>query len=142
MHCAYYAWNLFVKKERLGILLSRRDQSYVSLLLLFMEIAYGTGINMMIKISGLRNGEFELPSRSSLEKNDKSDQLFREEYIAQIPEEERGDLMAAYHKRLISDDDAVSLPPATAWSKWEMATSRLRQDPDMLSKVEDPLFSR
>jgi proline iminopeptidase len=43
----------------------------------------------------------------------------REEYLAPIPEEERDDLMKAYHKRLNSDDEATRLTAATAWAKWE-----------------------
>lgn len=43
----------------------------------------------------------------------------RDEYLAPIPEAERDDLMAAYHKRLNSDDEATRLTAAKAWSKWE-----------------------
>ena len=46
-----------------------------------------------------------------------------EPYLAHIPEAERGDLVAAYHKRLTSDDPAVRLAAAKIWSVWEGATS-------------------
>jgi len=66
-------------------------------------------------------------------------QLFPEEwdaYIAPIPEAERGDMVKAYHKRLTSSDKDIKLPAAGAWSRWEMATSRLHVDQESLQRVE------
>jgi proline iminopeptidase len=57
-----------------------------------------------------------------------------EQYLAAIPEAERGDLMGAYAKRLFSEDPAVNLPAAKAWSIWEGATSKLVPDPDFIAK--------
>ena len=51
-----------------------------------------------------------------------------EAYLAAIPEVEHGDLMSAYHRRLTSDDAAVRLAAAQAWSTWEASTSFLLQD--------------
>jgi len=48
-----------------------------------------------------------------------------EEYLKPIPEAERGDLVAAYYKRLTSDDSKVRLEAAKAWSIWEGSTSKL-----------------
>jgi proline iminopeptidase len=45
--------------------------------------------------------------------------LIREEYLAPIPEAERGDLILAYHAQLNSTDDETRLRAARAWSKWE-----------------------
>lgn len=45
-----------------------------------------------------------------------------------IPEEERGDLAAAYARRLFSDDPAVNLPAARIWSVWEGSASKLLPD--------------
>lgn len=59
-----------------------------------------------------------------------------------IPEEERSDLMAAYYKRLTSDDDEVSLKAATAWSLWEESTCHLYQNAETISKVEDARWAR
>jgi proline iminopeptidase len=42
-----------------------------------------------------------------------------EEYLEPIPENERHDLMTAYHKRLNSDDEKTRVIAAKAWSKWE-----------------------
>ena len=36
-------------------------------------------------------------------------------YLAPIPEDERGDLVTAFHKRLTSDDEATRLAAARAW---------------------------
>jgi proline iminopeptidase len=43
----------------------------------------------------------------------------REEYIAQIPEQERSDMVLAYHAQLNSIDDETRIAAAKAWSKWE-----------------------
>lgn len=42
-----------------------------------------------------------------------------DEFVNHIPPEERGDLMAAYTRRLLSDDPALSLPAARVWSRFE-----------------------
>ncbi|MGH8732895.1 MAG: prolyl aminopeptidase, partial [Burkholderiales bacterium] len=48
-----------------------------------------------------------------------------ETFLAPIPENERGDLMAAYHKRLTGSDRAEQLRCAKAWSVWEGSTITL-----------------
>jgi proline iminopeptidase len=57
-----------------------------------------------------------------------------EHYLKAIPEAEHGDLVLAYHKRLTSDDPAVRLAAARAWSIWEGSTSRLYTDPKFISR--------
>jgi len=64
-----------------------------------------------------------------------------EAYIAAIPENERGDLMTAYHKRLTSEDPAVRLAAAQAWSVWEASTSFLLQDPAYISSSAGDHFA-
>jgi len=49
-------------------------------------------------------------------------------YAEAIPEEERHDLLAAYHRRLTGADAADALRVAKAWSYWEAATSYLKAD--------------
>ncbi|MDB5693168.1 MAG: pip [Alphaproteobacteria bacterium] len=49
-------------------------------------------------------------------------------FLAPIPEDERDDLVAAYHRRLTGDDQAVQLACAKAWSGWEGATITLLPD--------------
>ncbi len=58
-----------------------------------------------------------------------------------IPEAERGDFIMAYHKRLTSDDEAVRLAAAKAWSVWEGATSTLIAEPSAIDSFEDPHFA-
>src|SRR5258706_483144 len=64
-----------------------------------------------------------------------------EEYLKVIPESERSDMVSAYHRRLTSDDEAVRLEAAPAWSIWEGSTSRLFFDPAMIEKFADPEFA-
>ncbi|MEO5805282.1 prolyl aminopeptidase [Devosia sp.] len=64
-----------------------------------------------------------------------------EAFVAPIPEAERGDLMGAYRKRLVSDDEAVRLAAATAWSKWEGETLTLLPDPSVSGQFYDANFA-
>ena len=52
-----------------------------------------------------------------------------EDYLAPIPEEERDDLVAAYHCRLTGRDEVQRLLAAKAWSVWEGRTSTLLAKP-------------
>jgi proline iminopeptidase len=52
-----------------------------------------------------------------------------ERYVAPIPEDERGDFVSAYYKRLTSDDHAVRMEAARAWSGWEGSALSLYPDP-------------
>jgi proline iminopeptidase len=53
-----------------------------------------------------------------------------EKFLAPIPEAERHDLMAAYHRRLTGADRAEQLRAAKAWSVWEGSTITLRPNQD------------
>jgi proline iminopeptidase len=64
-----------------------------------------------------------------------------EEYLRVIPEAERGDLLKAYHRRLTSDDEAVQVEAARAWSVWEGSTSKLFPDADLIAHFDDPQFA-
>ncbi|HEX8117349.1 MAG TPA: prolyl aminopeptidase [Pyrinomonadaceae bacterium] len=63
------------------------------------------------------------------------------EYEKVIPEGERGDFVSAYYKRLTSDDEAVRLEAARAWSVWEGSTSKLLFDYASIEKFADPQFA-
>jgi proline iminopeptidase len=52
-----------------------------------------------------------------------------ERFVEPIPEAERGDLMAAYRRRLTGDDKAAQIEAAKAWSLWEGETITLLPDP-------------
>jgi proline iminopeptidase len=53
-------------------------------------------------------------------------------YEGVIPPAERGDMIAAYHKRLIHADADVRLAAAKAWSVWEGSTLSLLQDAERI----------
>jgi len=53
-----------------------------------------------------------------------------EAYERPIPVAERGDMLAAYYRRLMSLDRNVQLEAARAWSVWEGTTLSLLHDPD------------
>ena len=57
-----------------------------------------------------------------------------EDYLAPIPEAERGDLLRAYYNRLTSDDAAERTRAAIAWSVWEGRTSCLVPNADLIAK--------
>jgi len=48
-----------------------------------------------------------------------------EQFIAPIPEDERGDMVSAYYRQLTSDDETTRLEAARAWSLWEGRTVSL-----------------
>jgi proline iminopeptidase len=64
-----------------------------------------------------------------------------EHYVAAIPQDERGDMIAAFHRRLTSDDMDTRLAAARAWSVWEGATSFLQADAGFVSGHEDAAFA-
>ena len=60
-----------------------------------------------------------------------------EQYVAPIPRAERGDMMAAYYRRLTSRSAAVRVRAARAWSVWEAATSYLQAGKGAVAKFDD-----
>ena len=69
-----------------------------------------------------------------------------ERFQAPIPEAERGDMIAAYRKLLVSDDRQKQIEAAVAWSTWEGQTITLLPEPetsDVFSEAEFALaFAR
>ena len=61
-----------------------------------------------------------------------------ERYLAYIPENERGDLVEAYWRRLDSPDPQVRLQAAQAWSDYEGGSTTLIHDPVDPGHFEDP----
>ncbi len=64
-----------------------------------------------------------------------------EHYLSAIPEEERDDLISAFHRRLTSADESTRLAAAKAWSIWEGGTSYLHIDPHYTTTHGDPKFA-
>ena len=62
-------------------------------------------------------------------------------FLEPIPEDERGDLLAAYHRRLTGGDRDTRLAAARAWSIWEGSTSFLRSDPKRTEQFGSPDFA-
>ncbi len=61
-----------------------------------------------------------------------------EKYLEPIPENEQGDLIEAYYKRLTSNDERVRIEAAKAWSIWEASTSKLYQNEQSLHHFGNP----
>jgi proline iminopeptidase len=75
---------------------------------------------------------------------DGASRIFRDvwqEYVQIIPEAERGDMVAAYYKRLTSSDRQVRMQAAKAWSIWEGATSKLIPDLSFISTFATDEFA-
>ena len=53
-----------------------------------------------------------------------------DEFVAPIPEDERGELLQAYARRILSDDPAVYWPAARAWSRFEERRVYLLPQPE------------
>lgn len=65
-----------------------------------------------------------------------------EKFLAPIPAPERGDLVAAYHKRLTTSSDAkVRSEAARAWSVWEGTTCKLLPDAKLQQHHDDAHFA-
>jgi proline iminopeptidase len=60
-------------------------------------------------------------------------------FVEFLPLSERGDLLNAYHRRLIDPDPAIHGPAARAWSVYEGSCSSLLPSPDMVATfAQDP----
>jgi len=64
-----------------------------------------------------------------------------ERFLAPIPAEERGDLMAAYRKRLTHPDPTVQLEAAKAWSLWEGETITLLPNQEYSDQFGDDHYA-
>ena len=61
-----------------------------------------------------------------------------DDFISIIPEDERGDLVEAYRKRLTGDDADEQLRAAKAWSAWEASTVTLLPSEEALAHFTSP----
>jgi proline iminopeptidase len=64
-----------------------------------------------------------------------------ERFLAAIPPAEHGDLLSAYHKRLINPDPTVQNAAAAAWSRWEGDTLSIRGPEARPAKFNDASFA-
>ena len=65
-----------------------------------------------------------------------------EDFIAPIPEDERHDLVAAFHRRLTGDDEAARITCARAWSQWEGKTISLLPNPARVANFGNETFAK
>ena len=61
-----------------------------------------------------------------------------QDYLAPIPESERGDMISAYYKRLTGDDELAKMRAAEAWSTWEGRTACLLNNHELVDYFSDP----
>lgn len=61
-----------------------------------------------------------------------------EDYVAPISEGERGDLLAAYGRRINGTDELARMGAAKAWSRWEADCSSLHPNPRLVKHLTDP----
>lgn len=61
-----------------------------------------------------------------------------EEYLRPIPEDERGDLVGAYYRRLTGEDEIARMAAAKAWSRWEGKTSNLLPRKEVVDHFSEP----
>src|SRR6476660_4577425 len=64
-----------------------------------------------------------------------------EDYLRIIPEAERADMIAAYHRRLTSPDQDVQIEAARAWSAWEGKTLSLLPDADRVRRFSEDAYA-
>ena len=64
-----------------------------------------------------------------------------ERFLAPIPEAERGDLVAAYRRRLVGDDPVAQIEAAKAWSLWEGETITLLPSAETSASFGDGTFA-
>jgi proline iminopeptidase len=64
-----------------------------------------------------------------------------ERFLAPIPEAERGDLIAAYRRRLVGEDEAARTEAAKAWSLWEGETITLLPNEKMSAHHADAHYA-
>ncbi|MEH6388750.1 MULTISPECIES: prolyl aminopeptidase [Pseudomonas] len=60
-----------------------------------------------------------------------------EDYASLIPEVERGDMVSAYYRRLIGDDEIRRMHAARSWSVWEGRCATLRPSAQVLDRFND-----
>ena len=60
-----------------------------------------------------------------------------QEFFEHIPEDERDDIVKAYHKRLFGADEVARLSAAKAWAMWEARAATLDPNPKMVEHMAD-----
>jgi len=61
-----------------------------------------------------------------------------EEFISQIPESERHDMVSAYYRRLTGENELARMAAAKAWARWEGQTSTLQPSRSVTTSFTEP----
>ena len=61
-----------------------------------------------------------------------------ENFLDPIPESERSDMVAAYHRRLLGDDELARMNAAKHWALWEGRIATLRPSQEVIDHCSDP----
>lgn len=61
-----------------------------------------------------------------------------QDFLQPIPEQERDDLVTAYHRRLTGDNELLKMGAAKAWSLWEGRCATLRPSQEVLDTYSAP----
>ena len=64
-----------------------------------------------------------------------------EEFIKQIPKNERNNIVASYDKRLSGDNELVRMSAAKAWALWAARCSTLRPNHHIIEQFSDPHYA-
>ncbi len=64
-----------------------------------------------------------------------------EDFSTHIPEDERGDLLTAYYKRLTGPNELARMSSAKAWSLWEARMATLHTSHKMIEQASEPHFA-
>ncbi|KAG9315201.1 prolyl aminopeptidase serine peptidase [Chiua virens] len=138
-------WDLVADIERLRIKLGIEKWhvfggSWGSTLALAYAQTHPTSVRSLVLrgIFTLRNSELQFFYQNG------ASHLFPEEwgrYLAPVDPSEQHDMVKAYHGLLNSPEEKTRLRAAKAWSRWEMATSKLYVSEDMLRRAEEDTFA-
>ncbi len=60
------------------------------------------------------------------------------DFLAPIPEDEQDNLLRAYHRRLVGDNEIARMGAAKAWSTWEGRTATLQPIKAVIDHFTDP----
>jgi proline iminopeptidase len=60
------------------------------------------------------------------------------DFVSPIPAAERGDLLRAFHARLMGDDEVARMAAAKAWALWEARTSMLQSRQEVVEHLAQP----
>ncbi len=61
-----------------------------------------------------------------------------DDFVAQIPEEDRSDLIGAYYRQLIGENQIMQMSAAKTWACWEGRTATLKPSPEVVDSFTEP----